>query len=350
MATVPADAARPTTTELHTAALQAARDTFDPREIRLSAAGGCPRKQTLRILGYPADDPDTQQLSIFHAGHYWEDYIASLWEAQYPGQVARQVPVETKYGTGHIDIWVEPIRHLVESKTTRLARRDELPLDEHVDQVTLYLHFFDRGATAELAYIIKETGEILTFPVVYDPARIPRLLAALNAITVAVTVDEEPLAVPYDYQPHRFPCAWFTAGGHLKQCEFWAHCWENSPSATETDTDGTVAAPSGWGDVIADYIRIRDEAKALKDALKPLETQKKEYEQFFAQWLDQHDAHRLRTPDGLLQRTVAKPSVSWDMDQAIADGVVTPEQVLPYQRLGTPRVTWNWKARPQSSR
>lgn len=47
MATVPADAARPTTTELHTTALQAAPDTFDSREIRLSAAGGCPRKQTL---------------------------------------------------------------------------------------------------------------------------------------------------------------------------------------------------------------------------------------------------------------------------------------------------------------
>jgi hypothetical protein len=169
MATVPADAPRPTTADLHTAALAEARtqNTFDPREIRLSAAGGCPRKQTLRILGYPADEPDTQQLSIFQTGHYWEDYIAQLWESRYPGQVQRQVPVDTKYGTGHIDIWVEPLRHLVESKTTKAARRADLPLAEHVDQVHLYLHFWGqaRGATAEIAYVIKETGEVLTFPV-----------------------------------------------------------------------------------------------------------------------------------------------------------------------------------------
>jgi hypothetical protein len=346
MATVPADAPRPTTADLHTAALAEARtqNTFDPREIRLSAAGGCPRKQTLRILGYPADEPDTQQLSIFQTGHYWEDYIAQLWESRYPGQVQRQVPVDTKYGTGHIDIWVEPLRHLVESKTTKAARRADLPLAEHVDQVHLYLHFWGqaRGATAEIAYVIKETGEVLTFPVVYEPARIPRLLAALNAIMVAVTVDETPLTVPRDYQPHQFPCGWFTADGHLHRCKFWRHCWAGTPAAA--DTAGLVEAPDTWDAWLAQYRDTTATIADLKQQLKPLETQKKEVEQFLGQWLDAQHADGLRTSAGVLRRTVAKPTVSWDVDRAIADGLVSPDLLRPYQRTHAPRVTWRWQS------
>lgn len=346
MATVPAKASRPSTADLHVAALDAARsqETFDPREIRLSAAGGCPRKQTLRILGYPADEPDTQQLSIFHAGHYWEEYIAQLWESRYPGQVQRQVPVETKYGTGHIDIWVEPLHHLVECKTTKAARRHELPLDEHLDQVNLYLHFHDPHATAEIVYVIKETGDVLAFPVAYDPTRIPRLLAVLKAITIAVTIDETPLSVPQDYRPHQFPCAWFTPGGHLRRCEFWAHCWDARDIHREDPQ--TVDAPDTWGDLIADYVETLAEMKTLKDTLKPLEAHKKEWEQFFGQWLDQQGAERLNTPQGLLQRTVSKPSATWDIDQAIADGLVSPELLAPYRRDSAPRVTWRWKPHP----
>lgn len=124
--------AHPTTEWLHTVHLQdlQAQNPFDPHEIRLSATGGCPRQQTLRILDYEADPPSAQQLSIFHAGHYWEDYLASLWEARYPGQINRQVTVETAWGTGHIDLWIEPIHHLVECKTSTSKRRDDLPLEE----------------------------------------------------------------------------------------------------------------------------------------------------------------------------------------------------------------------------
>jgi hypothetical protein len=171
-------------------------------------------------------------------------------------------------------------------------------------------------------------------------------LAALNAITVAVTIDETPLSVPNDYRPHQFPCAWFTPDGHLQRCEFWAHCWNGTAGQSAADEGGTVDAPDTWGDLVADYVQTLDEIKTLKDTLKPLEAHKKEWEQFFAQWLDQHGAERLNTPQGLLQRTVSKPSTTWDIDQAIADGLVSPELLAPYRRDSAPRVTWRWKSHP----
>ncbi len=345
-----------TTQTLHETALAAARaaNPFDPREIRLSAAGGCPRQQTLRILGAPATPESVTQLSIFHAGHYWEDYLASLWESQYPGQVNRQVTVDSPYGTGHIDLWVEPMHHLVECKTTKVSRRALLPLDEHLDQVNLYLHFWgnNHGATAEIAYLLKETGEILTFPVVYDPQRIPRLLERLDQILIAVQIDQQPLPIPEEAAPFQFPCGWMDAYGQFAQCPFWAHCW-GAPTIPE-DADDTliVDAPETWIDALQTYATAVTAIKETKQALKPYEQIKKDTEAALKDWFEVYPLAGLRIPDGTLRRTIGKASDSWDVAQALEDGAITPDQIAPYTTHQPGRVTWRWEAPkpPKTSR
>lgn len=347
---------RPTTQQLHAQALDAARaaNPFDPREIRLSAAGGCPRQQTLRILGAPAAPESITQLSIFHAGHYWEDYLASLWEARYPGQVNRQVTVETAYGTGHIDLWIEPLHHLVECKTTKVSRRQDLPLEEHLDQVNLYLHFWGNAhsATAEIAYLLKETGEILTFPVLYDPDRIPPLLERLDQILIAVQIDQQPLPIPDDYQPFQFPCGWMDAYGQFTKCPFWIHCWGEPTLPDEPDDPQLVDAPETWLDALQTYATAVATIKETKHALKPYEQIKKDTEAALKDWFDAYPVAGLRTPEGILRRTISKATTTWDVAQAVADGAITPEQLAPYTIHQPGRVTWRWETphAPKSSR
>lgn len=211
----------PTTADLVRDAHQSRRRAFASTEIRLSEAGGCARRQTLRILGYPAAPHSERQLAIFSVGDLWEDWLAAIWQRRYPGQVERQVGVPTPFGTGHIDLWVAPERLIVECKTTREASRPYLPLAEHVSQVTLYLHYWglERDAAAEIAYVLKETGEVISIPVEYDADRAARLVRRLERIQQAVTAGT-PLPVPTRYAADRFPCAWKDG-----RCQYWQHCW-----------------------------------------------------------------------------------------------------------------------------
>ncbi|WP_243239929.1 hypothetical protein [Sulfobacillus harzensis] len=221
---------------LSTAALQqekyqselAGPSKFDPHEIRLSEAGQCPRRQTLRALGYVATPPTLREMAIFETGHLAEERITALWAQQFPGpdQCVREVEVRTEFGVGHIDLWIEPIKHIVECKTTTEKRLKDLPLQSHVAQVTMYLHFYgnQRGATAEISYLIKETGEIKSFPVTYDRQYARELIVGLMEVQAAITMLREPLPIPEDYQATSYPCAWYTPQG-LRRCGFWEHCW-----------------------------------------------------------------------------------------------------------------------------
>lgn len=203
-----------------------------PGGIHLSEAGSCQRKQTLRILGYRAEAPSDGQQAIFNAGVVWEDYIGRLWAEKYPRQIRRQIPVPTPYGTGYLDLWIAPEKKLIEVKTTRSHRWGFLPLSEHVAQVQLYLHFWGiaHEATAELAYVLKESGEILSIPVIYDAALAAQLEGNLQRVQDALG-QKEVLPIPAGYVPGRFPCGW--TGG---RCAFWEHCW----GATKAEPTGQL--------------------------------------------------------------------------------------------------------------
>lgn len=337
-----------------TAALQAARfeaarqapPAFDPREVRLSEAGQCPRRQTLRALGYPAAPPTDRELAVFAAGHHWEDALAALWEDRFPFGVQRQVPVVTPFGTGHIDLWVEPIRHLVEGKTTTEKHRADLPFASHVDQVTLYLHFFGqaRGATAEIAYVIKETGEIVSCPVAYDADRAQELHFRLLVVQDAIRRGE-PLPVPEEYEATRYPCAWHTPQG-LARCGYWATCWGSRWQAAPDPA--VLEAPALAADA-AEYARLRQELQALDTQVAIRKARREQLERAFAQILDAHGARTLVAGGVRLTRTPVPGRPTWDVPAALAAGAVTAEALAPYRRDGRGYDRWSVREAPPAA-
>lgn len=218
---------KPTTQELYADLLTERQGVqkFHPGEIRLSEVGGCLRKASLRLLGKVGTKPDLTQESIFKSGDEHEEHIADLWRALYPRQVRRQVLVKSPFGTGHMDIWIAPLKHYVEAKSTKHKSIKYLPMQSHVDQVQLYLHYYiaKRGGTAEIAYRDKETGEILSFPVVYDAAYAEELVGRLQRLQDAKDL-QLALPMPEGVSPDRFPCGWLR-DGKLVACEFWHECW-----------------------------------------------------------------------------------------------------------------------------
>ena len=335
---------------LSTAALQkekyqtelAGPSKFDPHEIRLSEAGQCPRRQTLRALGYVSTPPTLREMAIFETGHLAEERITALWEKQFPvpDQLVREVEVRTEFGVGHIDLWVDPIAHLVECKTTTEKRLKDLPLSSHVAQVTLYLHFYGnaRGATAEIAYLFKETGEIRSYPVVYDPALARQLIVGLMEVQAAITLLKEPLPIPDDYQATAYPCAWHTPQG-LRRCGFWDHCW-GSQVTTVTEKQDVVAVAEPLAADVAEYATLRVQQQALTEQIDLIDIRRRALEAGFAEILEAQQAQALRAADITLKRSVIAGRTTTDVKAAIADGVVTETALAPYQKTGAPYARW----------
>lgn len=333
-----------------TAALQRARyqrelagpGKFDPREIRLSEAGQCPRRQTLRALGYVPTPPTLREMAIFETGHLAEERIAALWAAQFPapGQLQREVEVRTEFGVGHIDLWVDPIAHLVECKTTTEKRLKDLPLPSHVAQVTLYLHFWGnaRGATAEIAYLLKETGEIRSYPVTYDRQAARDLIVGLMEVQAAIAMLRAPLPIPDDYQATQYPCAWHTPEG-LRRCGFWDHCW-GSQVATTTEKHAVVAVAPPLAEDVQEYARLRLQQQALEAQVDVIKVRRSALEAGFAELLAERQADALRAGDITLKRTVIPGRATTDLKAALADGVVTEDALKPYQKTGAPSARW----------
>ena len=346
MASLP-DAPRPpiSTASLFSEVLDArARDsTFDPREIRLSEAGGCGRRQTLRALGYQSTPHNARQLAIFETGHVTEDRVRQLWQRRYPRQIKQQIEVKSPFGVGHIDIWVSPLKHIVECKTTTEKQLPRLPLHSHVAQVNLYLHYWGnaRGATAEITYVIKETGEIRSYPVVYDPALVRQLVVGLMDVESAISVTRTPLPIPDDYQATQFPCAWYTPRG-LERCGFWDHCWGTQVSNINEAKSVVAVAPPLLAD-IEEYATLRQQQQALDAQGHLIKSRRTELEAGFATLLEDRQADALRAGSTTIKRTVVSGRTTTDLEAAIEAGSVDKNALVPFQ---TTHPSWNkWTVR-----
>ena len=317
---------------------RAQEEKFDPREIRLSEAGLCPRKQTLRALGYEADEPDERSLSIFESGDEHEDTIYHLWAEQFPRQVKRQVAVRTPYGTGHIDIWIAPLKHLVESKSTTEKSLKRLPMEHHVDQVTMYLHFWGRAhnATAEIAYRIKETGQILSFPVEYDERRALNLIANLVEVQGAIEMTQEPLPIPEDYTAFSFPCAWATG-----RCPFWQHCWGGA--RTEAQKKKVIAKAPQLAADAQEYLNLRQRRQALEGQVQIIKAREDVLVGGFGSVLDHSGASALVAGEVLVSRAAIPGRISYDGDALVEAGVLTREAIAPFTRVSAGYDRWTPK-------
>lgn len=344
--------AQVSTATLYDALLQerAQEERFDPREVRLSEIGLCDRRQTLRMLGYEPEQPDARQQSIFQAGEEHEDTIYALWAQRYPRRVRRQVPVRFAYGTGHIDIWVSPLKRIVESKSVKATSRRYLPMAHHTWQVKAYLHLWGRkhDATAEIAYRLKETGEILSFPVTCDEED-----ASLIEDRILAMVDARdrgtPLPVPPSYRPDRFPCAWEDRiTGELVTCPFWKHCWAQNVSRREVEDGRKTREALEVQGHLAELLRemhalrgklraIASEKEAVQKALEPLEAA-------LGKAMEEGGVDALigvgQDRAILATRTRVAGAVTYDLDQAIRNGVVSEAVLAPYRKVGKGYDRW----------
>lgn len=212
-----------------------ARDRAWGRGVRMSEMGGCGRKQTLRLSGYKAEYPTAFDKERFQKGLLWEEIIAAVWDAEFPGLVKRGVEVISPYGTGEIDLWIPHLPHLVECKTTKPSNEPYLPMQEHMIQVQCYLHFFgkEHGVTeGELSYALKDEDDLYasrvrSFAVEYDPELASMLEDEMKRIHRHGLL-KRVLPIPEAYTENRFPCAWRVGTPDAGSCAYYRRCWSES--------------------------------------------------------------------------------------------------------------------------
>lgn len=327
---------RPTSATLYEAWLKKRQATnkFDPSEIRLSEVGHCLRAATLRILGYAAEPTTLRQESIFQKGDEEEDHIASWWEDEYLGQIDRQVEVQSPFGVGHMDIWVKPLRHYIESKSTTLKSLRYLPNQDHVEQVMLYHHYYIQptgGGTAELVYRVKETGLPIVFPIVYDREYAEELVARLQTVKDAVEFGV-PLPVPKGNYLDQFPCGWWNDDGEFTTCAFWKHCWV--PEARDTTSDpATIEA-------LLRYERLEGVHKRAEARMKAIAEKREALRASLGQLMDQNGQGVVRAGGLEVVRLQASGWMDYNARAAIQAGVVSKAAMKPYERPRQGNVTW----------
>jgi hypothetical protein len=205
------------------------KGTYDPgRAIYMSELGGCERKVTLRLLRYEAAPFSLGSQQAMNNGLVWEDYIGLLWEAYAKDAgipAIRQQPATSPYGNGKLDVWLPTMNHLVEVKAKEAKSRNFLPQRDHLDQVLMYLAYYESYSpnserpTAELAYCLWDTKEVVSFPVTFDVARMEVLHQWGRRVQQAVW-GKKTLPIPDRNAPDQYPCDW----GH-GQCQYYRHCW-----------------------------------------------------------------------------------------------------------------------------
>jgi CRISPR/Cas system-associated exonuclease Cas4 (RecB family) len=202
--------------------------------IYLSAATGCPRKESLRLLKYTAAPFSAQSKSNMAIGVKSEEKPALVLEAA-GWRLKRQEPVQTKYGNGRIDILGYPPSGeevIIEIKTSTLGSLNYLPRREHLDQTILYMGFLHEESPTvplgELIYILRseQNGEhkeqIKVFVVEWDRLRFEYLIERLELIDSHVKNGEPvPLEMCKDVAPDKAPCSYPNTG----KCVYFEHCW-----------------------------------------------------------------------------------------------------------------------------
>jgi hypothetical protein len=122
--------------------------------------------------------------------------------------------------------------HIVEAKSTTSDKQRFIPDKQYIDQVLWYMHFFGNalGATAEIAYAIRDTQEIISFPITYDAERVEALIRWAERVSAAVR-SGQPLSRPEYMIAERFPCSWGSG-----RCQYFEHCYRTTEDVNEAVT------------------------------------------------------------------------------------------------------------------
>jgi hypothetical protein len=316
-------------------------DRFDPREFRLSESGGCPRRRVAKVLGIPGDEFDETDAAYFERGNILEEWVVSLFRAEFPRRCHYQEEVRTAGGeVGHIDIGLPAERRLVEVKSVSIGAKD-LPRREHVRQVQSYLHFCADAKgrrkydSAELFYVRWGAGiDTEAHVVAYDPAAgrdIENELAALHGYRDRGTMPP----IPVGHKPESYPCSWRNRAGVVK-CSHWLLCWANVAAIPPLD------APEVADDV-ARLAELTGKWDATKRTAEDLEGAVKVIRQRLGAVLSAHGARQLAAAGYVVTRSPVAGRKDYDVAAAIQAGAVGEAVMAPYVKVGAGYDRWNVK-------
>ncbi len=319
---------------------------FDPREIRLSEAGGCPRRRAAAHAGLVEPEETTEwNGGYFLRGRLAEMVIRTAFASRFPSRCRYEVPVHHPWGTGHADLWFPAEKLLLEIKsatTDASGGTPDLPRAWHLAQLQAYLHFLRdpaghrRTEHAILCYIL--LGQRVSwrmFPVLYRPevgAQIESTLTDIHRRATNGTALDAPQHP--DASAYGPPCVLRSAHGDFTRCPLWDHCW------TGIKRDETIEADPELSALITEYAALYREKKAAEaeaeQADRLMKTMQEKLEAAYAAL----DAKRVRAAGVTITRSPRNGRKSIDTEAAIAAGAIEAAALEPFTSNGNPYVTW----------
>jgi CRISPR/Cas system-associated exonuclease Cas4 (RecB family) len=218
----------------------------DKQRIRffISEAGKCPRMIFFRFKKAPAEEVEPERLRVFEEGeiiqqrilrHLFSLGIVRATEIQIPPQelvAGRADAIISFTDKTFSDLGVEMkekveagVPYVLEIKSiSGKMNLKKLPLPDHINQLQLYLHYFNIK-NGILLYLNKDTQEITEFLFEYDKDLVEKILSWFSKLKEKIEADLVPIRL-VDW-PENWQC---------QKCEFSEICkiagekeiqWEN---------------------------------------------------------------------------------------------------------------------------
>ena len=191
---------------------QLEREKRDHERIRfyISEAKKCPRQIFLKFKRAPQREMESEYLRILEMGdHVQQIVLGPLFSKGIVRATEVKIPPQ-EIITGRADAIVsvdgEPYVLEIKSVSGRIDPK-KLPMEEHKNQLQLYLHFF-KIKKGILLYATKDTLEIKEFILEYDPVLCEEILKWFEDLKEKIEKNIVPLALsdfPKNWQCERCP-------------------------------------------------------------------------------------------------------------------------------------------------
>lgn len=330
---------------------QVTKVKFNPRELRISENGGCPRKRVLRATGAEKTHPMTiADARNFEKGRMGEGWITSVLETLMPGKVEAEVIVKHPYGDphgeGHADLVCWETGMVYEVKTVSQEKAAYgLPVLEHVNQNMLYQHFLKAAGHkiygGEIIYLILARYGIYprSYPVIYVPDIAAELEEEMRNLWHNHVLPGSVPFVPENAHPKGFPCLWESTeldGTKIQHpCEFHGHCWGLEDSFID-DFHLSLDDPEVL-QLFAEYDRLRAVQSSLDGELKRLKGARGPLEEKLAQLFESRPGEKKLTAGSVtIARSQVNGRVSYDISKAAACGAVSLTALEPFKSSSPP--------------
>jgi CRISPR/Cas system-associated exonuclease Cas4 (RecB family) len=184
----------------------------------ITNAGKCPRAVFFKFKNAPGEEMDANILRIFdHGDHIHQMIMKPLLSIRDIHVVASEVNIPPQeLVSGRADAILSDGKNLyvldIKSMNSMVFRNLEEPKPENVDQVQLYMHYF-QIPSAILLYVSKDNQDLKEFLVVYDKTRAENLLNGLVGLKNKIDSDVVPDRIP------TYPDDW-----QCKYCQFKEVC------------------------------------------------------------------------------------------------------------------------------